>query len=837
MNYPIWQLDWFGGGLLIAVIAIFHVYVSHFAVGGGLFLVLTEHKALRDKNQAALDFVKKHTKFFLLLTMVFGGMTGVGIWFTIALLNPAATSELIHVFVFGWAMEWVFFVVEIISLFIYYYTFGRMNNRDHLIMGWIYFGAAWMSLFLINGIIDFMLTPGTWLENGNFWSGFFNPTFWPALFFRTFMALLIAGLFGMVTATFSKNKELRTSMLRYSGMWLVVPLVLLVLSAGWYKAALPPELKALIFKGMPELKPYIGMFTGLSALLLLGGLIMAVKMPSAMSKPIAFVMLLLGLFYIGAFEFVREGGRRPYIIYDYMYSTSIHKKDMDKLQQDGLLQHAKWVEHREINNDNRLAVGRELFNISCLPCHSVKGPLNDIVGFTNNYTAFGMDAYLSNMGTHNPYMPPFAGNREERKALAQYISYEIQGKQNVAPQASQPKAVAPASFDAENDEYVLLASVNGGALCLTDTGGTISLGLPPRILSAQILIRGESPEVMIEGVSLHYKLSGDGSEGNLQKGEQFGVFQAELPQNVGSKGADTIAIEARDAQGQVLASTVVSLPANSQMGCYNCHGGALSAGGGPAFTEETARNILLAHDKLSGTNLASKAQTFGKVECQSCHTDTPPEGGGAGPLTLSAVMHGFHAGYLTDRGSESCTGCHSGAASSAQSCVQGIHQQIGMECTNCHGTLEEHSAALLAGSENPRAKELLAIIEKSGAAPGEVAPRTPWVSMPDCLTCHVDYQMPENDSAFGVWAADASEVFHNRYDDSGSMQCISCHGSTHTLYPNNEGAPTANNYQPLQYQGNTLPIGSNLNCAVCHLTEMEDSLHHPNMERMFRNEP
>ena len=40
MNYPIWQLDFAGGGLLIATIAILHVYVAHFAVGGGLFLVL-----------------------------------------------------------------------------------------------------------------------------------------------------------------------------------------------------------------------------------------------------------------------------------------------------------------------------------------------------------------------------------------------------------------------------------------------------------------------------------------------------------------------------------------------------------------------------------------------------------------------------------------------------------------------------------------------------------------------------------------------------------------------------------------------------------------------------
>ena len=43
----------------------------------------------------------------------FGTVSGVGIWFAIGLTHPEATSTLIHNFVFGWAMEWVFFLVEL----------------------------------------------------------------------------------------------------------------------------------------------------------------------------------------------------------------------------------------------------------------------------------------------------------------------------------------------------------------------------------------------------------------------------------------------------------------------------------------------------------------------------------------------------------------------------------------------------------------------------------------------------------------------------------------------------------------------------------------------------
>ena len=38
MNYPIWELPTIGGGSLIAIIAILHVFIAHLAVGGGLFL-------------------------------------------------------------------------------------------------------------------------------------------------------------------------------------------------------------------------------------------------------------------------------------------------------------------------------------------------------------------------------------------------------------------------------------------------------------------------------------------------------------------------------------------------------------------------------------------------------------------------------------------------------------------------------------------------------------------------------------------------------------------------------------------------------------------------------
>ncbi len=47
MNYPFWEIPILGSGWVIGIIAIFHVMISQFAVGGGLYLPMAERKAMR----------------------------------------------------------------------------------------------------------------------------------------------------------------------------------------------------------------------------------------------------------------------------------------------------------------------------------------------------------------------------------------------------------------------------------------------------------------------------------------------------------------------------------------------------------------------------------------------------------------------------------------------------------------------------------------------------------------------------------------------------------------------------------------------------------------------
>ncbi|MBU1545865.1 MAG: cytochrome ubiquinol oxidase subunit I, partial [Proteobacteria bacterium] len=712
MNYPVWQLDFFGGGLLIALIAILHVYIAHFAIGGGLFLVLTEMKGYREGSQPILDYTRQHTKFFLLLTLVLGAMTGVGIWFTIALIAPAATSILIHNFVFGWAIEWVFFLGEIVAILIYYQTFGRMERRSHLLIGWLYFIFAWLSLFAINGIIGFMLTPGEWLATGNFWDGIFNPAFWPALFFRTFLCLMLAGLYGFLTSTGIKEEAFRLRMVRYCAAWLLAPFLLFLASAWWYVQALPEPQQAWIANFSPELAPFLTIFLWASVLLFLGGLLMVIRLPKSATRSLAVVLLLLGITYMGAFEYIREGSRRPFTLYGHIYANSILVKDLDAVQAKGILASAKWTD-KEITAENRLLVGRQLFNIMCSPCHSVGGPMRDIKKMSAKYeSVYAMEAEISGQGRLIRCMPPFVGNTQERHALASYIIEGLHGRKEQTtppPQLSAPP-LAPLPFDPERDGYVLLAWNSLGMHSISDADGTFSLMPPANDLFAQLVRRGPTPEVVTEGVVLSFRvepgfekpaaqvgfwkdlpalfgrslpdnigLSGQGLSGVMQLKQAGKSFVAEkvpvvpYPARGGYQPYPSFTIEARDkGTNTLLAATRMVAPVATEMGCKTCHGGGWRRGS-TGISNAAAQDILTMHDRFHKTKLAAQAKAGKPVLCQSCHPDPMLNAPGkAGLLNLSASIHGFHANFLGGRGAEACALCHPSSPQGATRFHRGI---------------------------------------------------------------------------------------------------------------------------------------------------------------------
>lgn len=881
MNYPAWETGFFSGGSLIALISVLHVYIAHFAVGGGMFIWLTDRKALLEGSAALDDYLREHNWFFLLLTMVFGGVSGVGIWFIIGLVSPAATSSLIHTFVFAWGVEWTFFLGEIIALLIYHYYFDTMKRHLRLKVAFLYFVFAWMSLLVVNGILSYMLTPGAWPESRAFWDGFLNPGFIPSTVFRSFVAFMFAGLFGYVTAVRMEEGEFRTRMMRYCTKWLLYPMTGLVLSGAWYLYAVPGEIRYTAFIINPEMDPYVRTVVIASILIFAGGLALSLRSGRAAQKAITAVLVLIGLSWMGGFEYVREISRKPYIIGGYMYSTSILVQDEERLNREGVLPNARWAKVRALTPDNIMEAGRELYRIQCYPCHTAGGVRNDIIPRTRSFTYLGMLSQLTGQGTVKPYMPRFVGTRAEKEALAAYIVSGLNGGALDArpePTAVRPLAdAAPPPFDPKNDDYVLLAWNDLGMHCVSDGDPWFVILPPANTLEALLIKRGSTPEVVTENVTISYAvepgferpsrhtrfwefagaafgkkpapdtgLTGKGLAGDFTHNAETMSFVADGIPVLPYTDAGTFnpyplfTVKAKDpSSGKVLATTRTVAPVSTEMGCRNCHGGPWRWKNISGIADDTARDILRKHDRARGTDLLARAEKGKPRLCQTCHADPALKAPGDGKrLSLSASVHGLHANYIPVKGADACGLCHPTHRTGATRCARGVHSSAGITCVNCHGGMGDHAISLLRAEEGKRSAASLTkhLRPEAVRAKTDIKPRKPWINEPDCLTCHVDFNKPAADpSAFNVWTAEAAELYRNRTDNTGSLRCVACHNSPHAEYPaRNPYNARRDNIQPLQYGKMPYTIGANRSCEVCHREKKEDEVHHENMLRMVR---
>jgi cytochrome bd ubiquinol oxidase subunit I len=464
MNFPFWDIPWLGSGWVIGLIAIFHVMISQFAVGGGFYLPLAERKALRMKDpQLRAEWLKQlasHSKFFLVLTAVFGTVSGVGIWFAIGLTHPEATSTLIHNFVFGWAMEWVFFLVELTTIAVYYYTWNRVDEKLHLTVGWVYAGASVATLVIINGILAFMLTPGdTWIgvagtghEASKFWNAFFNPTYWPSLLLRTCVCASLAGIWALITASRidgEKHPELKTSKVQWSVKWLVPSFVAMPFLMIWYYAMVPASQRALLTLGIDTINS--GTFSTVTRMALIiivtsatiigVAYFLAYRNPKDFNLAHAIAVLLLGLMATGAGEYSREMLRKPYVIGRWMYSNGVRVPSVSRINAEGYLAHSKWVWNGANTSYSR---GEAIFRGECGSCHTLNGyrPLAQLLQGRDRANIRNFVTMLHENKADSPYrkfMPPMTGTQQDVDDLTDFLNAQVN------PVAAGQKAVLTAN--------------------------------------------------------------------------------------------------------------------------------------------------------------------------------------------------------------------------------------------------------------------------------------------------------------------------------------------------------------------------------------------------------
>jgi hypothetical protein len=359
--------------------------------------------------------------------------------------------------------------------------------------------------------------------------------------------------------------------------------------------------------------------------------------------------------------------------------------------------------------------------------------------------------------------------------------------------------------------YVLLGWNDLGMHCYNRYFQDIAVLPPYNNLWAQVILRGDPPQVVTQGIRVQYKfpdntVSSTKSDFWTYAPQLFGV---NLPDNVGLKGkgladvmdlqvdhfvaegiplteftdsdpthaypyqlADLTAIDINS--NQVLATLTVVAPVSTEMHCDTCHATGQDPGGNQPRVE---LNILAYHDAEENTNLINSRP----VLCARCHSSNALGMPGVpGVPSLSNAMHNQHSEVIPDT-TDGCYSCHPGPTTKClrDAMSLNVNSPIDptrkMNCIDCHGGMAQVA-------QNP----------------------DPWLNEPRCDGCHTPTATQEFNQ---------DQALYRHSKGHGGVYCEACHDSTHAIATSRE-ANDAIKFTQLQGHAGTLS-----ECTVCHLTQ------------------
>lgn len=437
--YPVNDFGPLMKGLVIGGVGIFHVFLAQFAIGGGMLLWYFERLGQRGHRDAR-TFVEGYFKIIVLISFVVGALTGVAMWFTTIQVGARTIGLMIDEFHWLWATEWVWFAVEVVAGYAFYRYGPRLADRARRQLLALYALASWMSLFWINGILSWQLTPGAWLDGGGVWAGFFNASFWPSLVFRTAVATTLAALVGcIIINTMDLSRERKAALIRRASRF-AAPIAVMPVLALWFLAVLPDDSRSWLLGGSMPMTMFVGMAAGAS--FLIGGYVVVGLILKRLFINGATATLLLGLAFgaTAAGEFVREGARKPYTVRGVLYSTSIRPSEVAALRVGGAAAQDPYP-LKATYPTAQLARGAKVERALCDACHTMRGA-NALVELTRTWTDDQLRLNLAKLQRTKGFMPPFAGNAEDVEAVVQLLRWEHGARAASFAPTSSPESLA-----------------------------------------------------------------------------------------------------------------------------------------------------------------------------------------------------------------------------------------------------------------------------------------------------------------------------------------------------------------------------------------------------------
>lgn len=438
MAYPVNDFGPLMKGMVIGGLGIFHVFLAQFAIGGGMVMTYFQWLGMRG-DETARRVLESYFRSLVLVSFVVGALTGVGMWFTSIQVSPGTIGRMVDVFHWVWATEWVFFWIEVIAGYAFYRYAKVLDDRTRLALLVIYTAAGWGSLFWINGILSWQLTPGAWVATGDLWAGFFNPTFWPSLLFRTVACLAIAGLVAAVIVNTMPEvtREERTRLINRTARFML-PMALMPVLGLWYIAAMPADSREWVLGGSAAMMMFLQIAAGASALVGGYAIIGLWRQKLYINGATATLLLALAFGATGGGEFVREGVRKPFSIREVLYSNSIAPEQVAHLREVGCTTGDPFpLRGAEEMPNQQLVLGALTYRAQCAVCHTVSGA-NALTHLMGDWSPDQQRMNVAQLQWTKGFMPPFAGTAEELEALVQFVRWSDAGRPGAWAESRDP---------------------------------------------------------------------------------------------------------------------------------------------------------------------------------------------------------------------------------------------------------------------------------------------------------------------------------------------------------------------------------------------------------------
>jgi len=367
-------------------------------------------------------------------------------------------------------------------------------------------------------------------------------------------------------------------------------------------------------------------------------------------------------------------------------------------------------------------------------------------------------------------------------------------------------------------EYVVLAWNDLGMHCYNPNFQDIGVLPPWNTLWAQVIRVGDPPQVITTGISVTFFFADNtysvvksdfwdtSPYTPAQNAQLLFNLPEPLPDNIGLAGtglsgemelrgdhfvAEGIPLtEFRDSDpttpypyqvativvhdattGVELARTNPVAPVSTEMHCENCHYD-FGPGNEDFGTGVIEQNILSQHDDENMDEYPpgheGPLMDRRPILCAECHASNALGAPGApGVPSLSNAIHDKHKQEVT-QDLAGCYQCHPGPQTQ---CLRDVmYTEEGMDCVDCHGTMEQVS-------QNPE----------------------PWFNEPRC----------DNDACHGS-AYQQDQALYRMSSEHGGVYCAACHDSPHAIAPSREANDAI---KFIGWQGHNGPLDT---CIVCH---------------------